>query len=331
MIITRTPFRVSFVGGGSDIPEFYKQSPGAVLSTTIDKFMYISTHRFFYDGKIRLKYSQTETVDKVDEIKHPVIKEILKKFNVEGNVEVSSMADIPSGTGLGSSSTFTVGMLYNLYARYGKYVNKEVLAEDAADIEINKLGDPIGKQDHYAAAFGGLNVFRFNSSGEVNVEPIHLKKLTFDNLQNNLLMFYTGDQREASSILTEQKEKMQSPDKVENLKKMVGLVDDLRDSLYGDDLTRFGEILHKNWLLKKQLASKISNGNIDTLYNKGLESGAIGGKLLGAGGGGFLLFYCDQDKQDKLREAMKSVKELNFRFENKGCGLIHIGDEHSSS
>jgi D-glycero-alpha-D-manno-heptose-7-phosphate kinase len=293
--------------------------------------MYISTHRFFYDGKIRLKYSQTETVDKVDEIKHPVIKEILKKFNVEGNVEVSSMADIPSGTGLGSSSTFTVGMLYNLYARYGKYVNKEVLAEDAADIEINKLGDPIGKQDHYAAAFGGLNVFRFNSSGEVNVEPIHLKKLTFDNLQNNLLMFYTGDQREASSILTEQKEKMQSPDKVENLKKMVGLVDDLRDSLYGDDLTRFGEILHKNWLLKKQLASKISNGNIDTLYNKGLESGAIGGKLLGAGGGGFLLFYCDQDKQDKLREAMKSVKELNFRFENKGCGLIHIGDEHSSS
>ncbi len=328
MIITKTPFRVSFVGGGSDIEDFYKHHGGAVLSTTIDKFMYISTHHFFYDGKIRVKYSQTETVDHVDELKHPVIREILRKFNVKGNVEISSMADVPSGTGLGSSSAFTVGMLYNLYTRYGKYVNKEALAEDAADIEINKLKDPIGKQDHYAAAFGGLNIFRFNSSGEVKVEPIHLKKASFETLQNNLLMFYTGDQREASSILAEQKEKMQLKDKVECLKKMVCLVDELRDSLYSDDLNKFGEILHKNWLLKKQLASKISNSNIDALYKKGLENGAIGGKLLGAGGGGFLLFYCDECKHEKLRKAMKPAMELKFKFENNGSRLIHIGDEY---
>lgn len=327
MIITKTPFRISFVGGGSDLKEFSSQNQGAVLSATIDKYMYISTHKFFDTDKIRIKYSQTETVVNVDNIKHPIIKEVLKKFKISGAIEISSNADVPAGTGLGSSSSFTVGLLHNLYTLIGKVVTKKQLAEEACDIEIDRLNEPIGKQDQYAAVFGGLNIIKFNTSGSVEVEPIHLKQGIYETLQNNLLMFYVGEQRLSSSILSELKSNMQSQKNADILKKMVELVWDLRDSLYSGELAHFGEIVHKNWILKQQLASNINNTYIDELYKKALKHGAIGGKLLGAGGGGFLLFYCQQDNQKELRAAMAPLRELKFKLENEGSKLIYVGKE----
>jgi D-glycero-alpha-D-manno-heptose-7-phosphate kinase len=328
MIITRTPFRISFVGGGSDLKEFYQHSTGAVLSTTINKYMYIASHYFFDEDKIRVKYSQTETVNNVNNLKHPLVREALKKFKITGALEISSSADVPAGTGLGSSSSFIVGLLHNLYTVFGKFVTKAQLARDACDIEINKLDEPIGKQDQYASAFGGLNLIRFHPSGEVYVDPIHLEEKIYKTLQRNLLLFYTGGERKASSILTEQKRDLKSKDNLENLKTMVELVWELRDTLYKGDLNHFGKILHKNWLLKQQLMSKITTPRIDELYNRALENGAVGGKLLGAGGSGFMLFYCEEKNHTKLRAAMASLKELRFKFENEGTKLIYVGDEY---
>ena len=328
MIITRTPFRVSFVGGGSDIEDFYKHSQGAVLSTTINKYMYIYTHNFFDEDKIRIKYSKTETVTNVNDINHPIVREVLKKFRIKGALEISSNADVPSNTGLGSSSSFTVGLLHNLYTKFSKYPSKEQLAEEACYIEIDRLKEPIGKQDQYAASFGGLNIFKFNSSGNTRVEPLHLTKETYNMLQNNLLMFYTGLQRKTSEILSEQKKNMRFKNKFESLKKMVEFVWDLRDALYEEEFTKFGRILHKNWLLKKQLSSNISNSGIEKFYRKALKNGAIGGKLSGAGGGGFLLFYCDERNQNKLRKAMSPLRELKFSLDNEGSKVLYIGDEY---
>ena len=329
MIITKTPFRISFVGGGSDLEAFYRFNKGAVLSTSINKFMYIASHNFFDTDKIRIKYSESETVLDVSEIKHPIVAEVLKKFHVRGALEISSNADIPSRSGLGSSSAFTVGMLHNLYVRNGQYVTKERLSEEACDIEINKLGEPIGKQDQYAAAFGGLNVIEFNSGGTVSVEPIHLRKEVYLTLQENLLMFFIGNERKTSTILSEQKEGMKDKNKIQSLKQMVSFVYELRNTLYNENIDDFGKILHENWLIKKDLASKISKPEIDNLYEKALKNGATGGKLLGAGGGGFLLFYVPGEKaREKLRAAMQPLRELSFRFENEGSKLIYIGDEY---
>jgi len=259
---------------------------------------------------------------------HPIIREILKQFRVNGALEISSNADIHSGTGLGSSSSFTVGLLHNMYVRAGKYVTKEQLAAEACDIEIGRLKEPIGKQDQYAAAFGGLNIIKFNPNGTVEVEPIHIKMETYKELQQNLLMFYIGSQRKTSDILKEQNENMADQDKVAILKEMVKLVWKLRDSLYMGDLEEFGNLLHQNWLLKQQLASKISNQEINDLYKKARDAGAGGGKVLGAGGGGFLLLYCEKEKQAGLREALKGLKELQFKFEYEGSKVIYIGDEY---
>lgn len=331
MIITKTPFRISFVGGGSDIEEFYTRSEGAVLSTSINKYMYIASHNFFDSKKIRIKYSQTETVRDINEIQHPIVYQALKKFNINGALEISSNADIPAKSGLGSSSAFTVGLLHNLYSREGTYVSKSVLAAEACDIEINKLKEPIGKQDQYAAAFGGLNIFRFNPEGTVGVEKIHLKKEIYQSLQQNLLMFYIGNIRKASSILKEQKHNMKDKNKSLKLEDMVKLVWELRDSLYQGRLDDFGKILHENWLLKKDLASKISSRIIDEIYETGLRQGALGGKILGAGGGGFVLFYCpNPDNQKKMRDAFRKLPELKFEFENEGSMLIYAGNEYDN-
>jgi len=327
MIITKTPFRISFVGGGSDIEAFYSRSQGAVLSTTVNKFMYISSHSFFDGDKFRIKYSQTETVDNVDRIRHPIVREVLKKFNVPGGIEISSNADVPAGTGLSSSSSFTVGLLHNIHTVLGRFVTKRQLAEEACQIEIERLKEPIGKQDQYAAAFGGLNIIKFNPSGTVEVEPIHLKRDVYEQLQNNLLMFYGGKPRKASDILTEQKNNLTSQKKTDVLKKMVELVWKLRDALYGGALEAFAKLLHENWLLKKQLASKISNCRIDEIYRTAMENGALGGKLLGAGGGGFLLLYSEPKNHKRLREALSRLKEMRFRFESEGSKLIYIGEE----
>jgi len=327
MVITQTPFRISFVGGGSDLESFYSQHPGAVLSTSINKYIYISSHNFFDENQIRLKYSQTETVKSVDEIEHRIMKQVLKKFDIHGAIEISSNGDVPSGTGLGSSSSFTVGLLHNLYARSGKFVNKQVLAEDACDIEIIRLQEPIGKQDQYAAAYGGLNIFRFLSNGSVEVEPLYLRREVFETLEENLLMFYYGQQRATSSILTEQKGNMEKMDKIATLKEMVGLVPDLRDALYAGRLNEFGKILHENWLLKTSLASRITDDGINQVYPAALGAGAIGGKLLGAGGGGFFLFYCEKQNHSRLREALKQLREMPFRFDNEGTKVIYYGSE----
>ena len=326
MIITKTPFRISFVGGGSDIEDFYAGRQGAVLSTSINKYMYISSHKFFEENLVRVKYSETETVDNISNLNHPILRVALEKFNIRGGLEISSIADIPSGTGLGSSSSFTVCLLHNLYTVAGKFVTKERLAAEACEIEIEILKEPIGKQDQYAAAYGGLNVFKFNSNGSVSVEPIHLPKDIYNELESNLMMFYTGSQRKASSILTEQKKNIAKEDKVKNLEEMVGLVWELRDCLYKGNLEDFGKILHQNWILKQKLASSISNDDINLYYEKAMKNGALGGKLLGAGGGGFLLFYCEKQHQEKLRQAMLPLKEFDFKFDQEGSKLIYVGE-----
>lgn len=328
MIITRTPYRISFVGGGTDLESFYSEHQGAVISTSINKFIYISSHRFFDRFKFRLKYSQTENCDSIAEIHHPLFREVLGSFPDNGPLEFSSNGDVPSGTGLGSSSAFTVCLLHNMHARNGEYVAKEELAEEACRIEIERLKEPIGKQDHYAAAFGGLNVIRFNTNGSVNVEPLHLNRTADQDLQENLHLFFTGQQRQASGILSGQKRNTRDQDKVLILQKMVNLVWRCRDELYAGDLTGFGETLHENWILKKQLASGISNPEIDAMYERGLAAGALGGKLLGAGGGGFLLFYCEKRKASKLIRAMKPLANLPFRFEREGSKVVFVGDEY---
>jgi D-glycero-alpha-D-manno-heptose-7-phosphate kinase len=327
MIITKTPFRISFVGGGSDLPEFYHEHPGAVLSTTINKYMYISSHKYFEHDKIRMKYSKTETVKGIDEITHPIFKEALKMFQIQGGLELSSIADVPSGTGMGSSSSFTVGLLHNLYAIKGEHVSKERLAKEACEIEIERLGEPIGKQDQYAAAYGGLNIFRFNTDETVSVEKVYLNKTILSDLEDNLIMFYTGSQRKANEILTEQKSNTKSADKKATLIEMTHLVDELKIALTSNKLDDFGKLLHENWLLKRGLASKISNNDIDDAYTLAMNNGALGGKLLGAGGGGFLLFYCIKEKQTKLIEAMKRFRRFPFGLEHEGSKVIYFGDE----
>lgn len=327
MIITRTPFRISFVGGGSDLESFYSRHTGAVISTSINKYMYISSHKFFEEDKIRVKYSKTETVSDANELQHPILKTVLNKFNIKGGLEFSSIADVPAGTGLGSSSAFTVGLLHNLHLIKNNPVKKSELAAEACHVEIDLLHEPIGKQDQYATACGGLNVIEFHASGAVTVEPIKLGENVYQTLEQNLLMFYTGAQRSASNILAEQKKNTSQDDKFNDLKSMVRLVYDTRQALEKDRPDDLGKILHENWILKKKLASGISNPAIDEAYDTALRNGALGGKLLGAGGGGFLLFYCPVNLQPKLIEALRPLRKFDFRFEGEGSKLIHISDE----
>lgn len=325
MIITKTPFRVSFVGGGSDLPAFFEKQKGAVLSTSINKYMYISTHQYFEADKIRCKYSQTETVGHVNELKHPILKTVLSDFNLNG-IEVSSIADIPGGTGMGSSSSFTVGLLHNLNTYIEKEVSKEELSSGACRIEIELLGEPIGKQDQYAAAYGGLNVIEFNPDGTVIVSPVNIIDEIRDQLDLNLKLYYLGNQRSASAILSEQKKNTSAEDKFMALEHMVSLVYKLRDSLEAGKLDDFGALMHENWHLKQQLASGITTPQITETYDAGLKAGALGGKLLGAGGGGFMLFYAPSEAHKTLDIAMKNVGATPFEFlmETEGSKLIHV-------
>ena len=327
MIITRAPFRVSFCGGGSDLPAFYERYGGCVLSTTIRKYMYITIHNYFYRDQIVLKYSKTETVDSFDQIEHKYFKQCLKEFNITG-VEISSMADIPAGTGLGSSSSFTIALLHLLHTYKGEYVSKYKLAKDACDIEINKLKQPIGKQDQYAAAFGGLNYYEFMPNGFVNVEPIIMKPESYHTLENNILMFYLGGVHSASHILEEQKEKVLKGDTVNNQLKMCELTKVLKEELQNNNIDALGELLHENWMLKKSLASGVSNSIIDEVYEKAINAGALGGKLLGAGGAGFMIFYVKPEQQESVRFALNSLREMDFEMDNSGASIVHIDKEH---
>lgn len=323
MIIARTPLRISFAGGGSDLPSFYRHEQGAVLSTSIDKYVYIAIHEYFHRNQTLLKYSKTELVKSYDEIQHPLFKECLSMMDISG-VDISSMADVPAGTGLGSSSTFTVCLMNALHAYKREYVSPEYLASTACDIEINRLGDPIGKQDQYAAAYGGLNFITFNKDESVSVEKIIMDPNAKKQLDENLIMIFTGETRSASKILKDQSKEMSNVDKRLVVKKMVDMAYDLKDVLQNNNIDDFGRILHEGWLLKQSISAGISNETINTLYNKGLEVGALGGKLLGAGGSGFILFYCPKEKQESFRKEMSSYQELPFKFDNSGSKIIYL-------
>ena len=327
MIITRAPFRVSFCGGGSDLPSFYEQYGGCVLSTTIRKYMYLTIHNFFHKDQIVLKYSKTETVKDYDSIEHKYFKQCLKDFGIMG-VEISSMADIPSGTGLGSSSSFTVALLHLLHTYKGEYVSKYKLAKDACEVEIDKLGEPIGKQDQFAAAFGGLKYYEFQPSGFVNVEPIIMKPESYLQLERNILMFYLGGVHSASAILKEQSQNVKAVDKAKIQKQMCELTRQLKEELQHNNVDAMGELLHENWVLKKSLASGITNPLIDDTYKKALNAGAMGGKLLGAGGAGFMIFYVKPEQQESVRKALAHLREMDFEMDNSGASIVHVDKEN---
>lgn len=325
MIISKTPFRMSFVGGGSDLASFYERGEGAVVSVAINKFMYIWVNKKF-DEDIRISYSVTEDVTAASKIKHPIVREALKKMDIDGRIEIASIADIPSkGTGLGSSSAYAVGLLNALHVFKKEYASAEDLAREACEIEIDILKEPIGKQDQYASAYGGFNFIRFHSDGRVDVDPIICLKETRKRLEKNILMLYTGRTRSASNILKDQKKNTEKKtDKFKIMQKMVRLANDLREEIQKNNLDSFGEILHENWELKKRMAGGISDPQINKWYETGLKNGAIGGKILGAGGGGFLIFYAPEEKHDRIVDALPELRPIKFEFEYQGSKIIFI-------
>jgi len=313
---------MSFVGGGTDFEDFYRQYPGRVLSTGIDKFFYIMVNSRF-DGMIKLNYTQTEIVENSSQVQHPLIKAALEETGIEKGVDIVSLADLPAqrtGLGLGASSSFTVGLLNALYAFSGKHVSLADLAEKACKIEIVKAGSPIGKQDQYAAAFGGINQITFNCDGKIDVDPVYLSPRTKENFQKHLLLFFTGKERSANPILSEQKQNIDK--KFEFLKKLSDLVPLFRVALEKGEFQKLGELLHQNWLLKKELASGISNPQIEGMYRLALEAGAWGGKILGAGGGGFLLAMASPEIQPKIIEALKEYQLIPFRLSESSSTII---------
>jgi D-glycero-alpha-D-manno-heptose-7-phosphate kinase len=325
MIISRTPFRISFAGGGTDLREYYSHGYGAVTSVTIDKYIYITVNKRF-DDTIRISYSKTEIVDDVDKIQHNIVRECLKLTGILKGVEITSVADIPAGTGLGSSSSFTVGLLNALYTYKGEQKSSKYLANKACEIEIEILGEPIGKQDQYAAAFGNINYFRFNADETFSREPISLDTHEMKTLNKKLLLFYTGITRAAGDILLNQKQ--ETKNKLHYLQQMRDQADEIKNVLLQEGINqRFGEILHNGWTIKKQLTNMISSNKIDEYYVKACEAGAVGGKILGAGGGGFLLFYCDENKQNNVREALQELREIDFNIAKHGSRIIYLGDE----
>jgi len=323
MIISRTPLRMSFTGGGSDLPAFYRQFGGAVISTAIDKYVYVNVNKKFDHG-IRIAYSKTEEVFCIGDIEHQLVRATLEYLEIQGGIEITTIADIPSkGTGLGSSSSFTVGLLHALNAFKGCYVSSEQLASRSCHIEIDLCGEPIGKQDQYAAAFGGFNLIEFNPDESVVVSPIICRRDTISEIENNIIVFYTGISRSASSLLAYQsKEVSQDWKKKEVLKRMVELTKDLRRELQNDQTHTFGEILHENWILKKSLTNSISTSEIDDWYAAAIKAGATGGKILGAGAGGFLLFYAPQESHEKIRNALSMLRQVAIKFEPLGSRII---------
>ena len=323
MIISKTPCRLSFAGGGSDIASYYREHGGAVVSVAIDKYVYLTLQRRF-DDQIRIGYSRTEEVERVDEIQHPIVRHCLKLLGPSQGIEITSHADIPSrGSGLGSSSSFTVGLLNGLNAYQGRHVAPQELAERACHVEIDLCGDPIGKQDQFAAAFGDLRMYRFHQDGTVSVEPLICSIETTEKLQRNLLMFYTGMTRSAADILKEQTQVLGSKqDAIATMHSMVQHAYDVRHEIENGNPDGVGEILHESWLLKRSLTSGISNPEIDGWYETARAAGALGGKILGAGGGGFLLLYVRPEQRAAVKAAMKKLRCIPFRFEREGSKII---------
>ena len=328
MIITRTPFRVSFAGGGSDLRSFYTEEPGMVLSSAIAKYMYLIVKESF-GNTFRVSYSQTELRDRAADIEHPIVRECLKAVGIERGFEIVSIADLPAQSGMGSSSSFTVGLLSALYALRGQNIDARRLARMACEIEIDRLLEPIGKQDQYIAAYGGLQFIQFQPDGSVYVDPVICSAETRRDLSQRLLLFYTGNTRAARTVLTRQN--AQAKANRGGLRRLCGIARSMRDVLTeGHDLIAFGHLLNESWEVKKGLESSISNRAIDDFYARGLSAGAIGGKLLGAGSGGFLLLFCEPHNQPAVRRALAGAHEIPFAFEPQGSKVIYVGEDQWS-
>lgn len=309
------------------MPSFYRRHEGCVLSMTINKYMYVSIHPTFNRDETVVKYSQTEIVRDVRAVQHPIARQLLLDYGIDG-VEIVSTADVPAGTGLSTSSAYTVGLIHALNAFRGKLCSQERIAREACELEIEKLGEPIGKQDQYGTAVGGLKFIRFKSDDSVEVEPLAVSRQKLSELEGNLLLFYTGLTHSAGEILQEQNKNVAGEDKkFQNLVKMTELAYELREAVVAGKLDDFGRILNENWLLKRELASQISNDKIGKYYDLAMANGALGGKVLGAGGGGFLLFYCPKEKQKRLRSALSDLWELPFAMESSGTKIIYVGDK----
>jgi D-glycero-alpha-D-manno-heptose-7-phosphate kinase len=323
VIITRSPLRVSLGGGGTDLPSYYRDFGGFLIAAAIDKYVYINIHRRFVEGYL-LKYSQMEETEIIDDIKHPIIREALRYVGPPKNIEITSMADIPAGTGLGSSGSFTTALLKALHCYNKGLIGPQQLAEEACYIELDRLGEPIGKQDQFIAAYGGITCFEFKGNEPVKAYPIKLSDETLFNLEDNLLLFFTGYSRAASSILREQDDKSKGHDTemIENLHFVKDLGFRSRAALESDDLHEFGRLMDVHWQHKKKRSQGMSNSNIDDWYTLALANGAIGGKLIGAGGGGFLMFYASD--KTRLRHTMREagLREVRFRFDFEGTKVV---------
>lgn len=324
MIITRSPLRISLGGGGTDLPSYYRDHSGFVIAAAIDKYVYITLHRTFVEELI-VKYSKMERVRMVGEVQHPIIREALTLTGVDAPyLELASMADIPAGTGLGSSGSFTTALLKALHAHRRTLVHKEELAEQACHIELELLKEPIGKQDQYIAAYGGITCFRFMPNGKVEAWPLAIDSDTLHDLEDNLLLFFTGYSRSASTILIEQDQKSKSSDKdmIDNLHFVKELGRQSKEALEQGDLHAFGELMNVHWEHKKKRSANMSNSSINDWYDVAMKNGAVGGKLIGAGGGGFLMFYAEDKK--RLRKAMREsgLQEVRFRFDFEGTAIV---------
>lgn len=320
MIITQTPLRISFAGGGTDFKDFWQEHEGGVVSSAIDKYIHVILKERF-DDLIVLNYSRRERVKSVDEIEHHLIRECMKKTGVDKGIEITTLADIPSrGSGLGSSSCVTVGLLHTLYTYKGDLVTAERIAREACEIEIDILGSPIGIQDQYIATYGGLRYFKFCKDGEVKTERVDISPWNQLILSSRLMLFYLNRTRKSSSVLNEQKGNI--PKKIKTLCRMRDMALEIFEQITDDNLDIVGETMHKGWLDKKSMASNVSDTKIDEFYNIALEAGALGGKVAGAGGGGFLLLYVPRENQDRVRKSLRSLRELPFMLEPDGSKVI---------
>ena len=320
MIIIQTPLRISLFGGGTDFPRYFLEEGGCVLSSAIDKYIYLAIKERF-DRKLRVGYTKTEMVDRIDDLQHELIREALRKTGITEGVEITTMGDIPSeGSGLGSSSTVTVGSLHAMYTYQGRIVPADQLAAEACEIEIEILGKPIGIQDQYIVAMGGLRLIEFMPNGQVLSDKVDISPSALRRLNENLMLFFTGVTRQADTILVEQNDNLGNRLKI--LRRMKELAYAGRDELIAGNIDAIGELLHEGWMLKRQLASRISNSEINNIYDTAKSAGALGGKITGAGGGGFFLLYCPHEKQETVRNALLDLQELSFMLEHDGSKVI---------
>jgi len=332
MIISRTPFRISFFGGGTDYPAWYRKHGGTVLATTIDKYCYLTCRYLppFFEHRIRVVYSKVESCQTIDEISHPSVREVLRYLNINRGVEIHHDGDLPARSGMGSSSSFTVGLLHALYALKGQMPGKQRLAQESIHIEQEILKETVGSQDQMSAAYGGLNIIEFSTTGEISIRPMTLTQERIEELNSHLMLFYTGIIRTASNVAESY------VNNIENRKQQLRIMNDLLEESVnvlnnGKDIKGFGEMLHEAWQAKRSLSKKVSSSNIDEIYNMARSAGAIGGKLTGAGGGGFMLLFVPPEKQLKVREKLSNLIYVPFKFEFFGSQIVFFNNQEDYS